>query len=364
MWINRRRIETDLSRWRDEGWVTPEGYAHIKTDVAGYQRGVSLATALATLAVVLLGFAAISFVAANWDEMPRLARLALLFSLIAAGYVAAGLFARRDADGFADAAIVFSCALFGVSIMLISQMFHIDGHAPDAVALWAAGTLAAGVVLASRPALALAMALVCVWAIMETSERNAIAWWFLPAWAAVAAAFAGFKWSPGFHLAALPLAVFAVSAGYLPPLQPGHWTVLMVAAVVAGAAVAAGRMVPEWGARSYAALTYALGVGYAALFAIQFIEKSPTSQLVIVAAVTLIVLLAAIALGLRENHAGLIWVGYLCFAIEIFALYQKTLGGLLGTSLFFLLAGVLVAALAAVAWRIAGRDTSDVGVAS
>lgn len=361
MWINRRRLETDLSRWRNEGWVTPEGYARITTEIANYRRGVSLATAFATLAVVLLGFAAISFVAANWDEMPKLARLALLFSLLAAGYVTAGLFARRDSDGFADAAVVFSCAMFGISIMLISQMFHIDGNPPDAVALWAAGTLAAGVVLASRPALALAMALVCVWTIMETGERNAIAWWFLPGWAAVTTAFAAYKWSPGFHLAALPLAVFAVSAGYLPPLWPGHWTVLMVAVATAAGAVAVGRMVPEWGARSFAVLTYALAVGYAALFAIQFIEKSPTSQLVIVAAVTLIVLLAAIALSLRENHAGLIWVGYLCFTIEIFALYQKTLGGLLGTSLFFLLAGVLVAALAAVAWRIAGRDTSEAG---
>lgn len=359
MWINRRRLEADLLRWRQQGWVTPAGHEKIAAELASSGRGISLPSALAILAVVLFGFAAISFVAAHWDTMPRLARLGLLLSLIAAGYVTAGYFARQGAEGFADSAVVFACAMFGVSIMLISQMFHIDGHPPDAVALWAIGAFAAGVMLASLPALAFSMALVSVWAIMETGERQSICWPFLAAWLGVTAAFAWYRWSPGFHLAALPLAVFTISAGYLPPLEPGHWIVVMVAVVVGGLAIATMRMLPDLAEYSLTALTYALVVGLAGLFAIQFIEKTTTAQLVIVAAATLILLLAIITFGLRENHRGLIWVGYLGFAGEIFSLYWKTLGGLLGNSLFFLIAGVLVAAFAGVAWRIAARQTDE-----
>ena len=66
-------------------------------------------------------------------------------------------------------------------------------------------------------------------------------------------------------------------------------------------------------------------------------------------------LLAAISHGLSTQNRGALWLGYLGFSIEILALYWQTVGSILGTSLFFLIAALIVAALAFMALRLAQR---------
>jgi uncharacterized membrane protein len=123
MWSRyKKRLGLDLDRWEANGWLSEEGRAAIVADLAQRGREFSLASALGILASVLFGFAAISFVAAHWDDVPRLARLALLLTAICAGYGVAGWLASRGQRAFSDAAILLACSMFGASIMLISQM--------------------------------------------------------------------------------------------------------------------------------------------------------------------------------------------------------------------------------------------------
>jgi len=89
MWIARRRLADDLERWRAHGWVTAEGEAYVKRDLLERHHGPGLPAVLAILGVVLLGFAAMSFVAANWQDMPRLLRLAIIFAGLGGAYSAA-----------------------------------------------------------------------------------------------------------------------------------------------------------------------------------------------------------------------------------------------------------------------------------
>ena len=86
MWGQRKRLSEDIRRWRSLGWVTADGEVKIRDELASRGGGVGLASVLGILASVLLGFAAISFVAAHWQDMPRLFRLVLLLGLIWAGY--------------------------------------------------------------------------------------------------------------------------------------------------------------------------------------------------------------------------------------------------------------------------------------
>jgi uncharacterized membrane protein len=158
-----KRLDRDLVRWREAGWVTPDGEAAIRSDVASHSSKLDLASALGILGAVLIGFGAMSFVAAHWSEMPRLFRLAMIFGGLFGAYGIAGVLFDRKHPTFAHAAILLGVALFGAGIMLIAQMFHIEGHPPDAVLTWALGALAAGVILKSNPALALSMLLICVW---------------------------------------------------------------------------------------------------------------------------------------------------------------------------------------------------------
>src|SRR5690606_18866048 len=130
----------------------------------------------------LIGFAVMSFVAANWQSMPKLARIIMLLAGMAGSYGLAGVLASRGQRAFADAAVLAGVGIFGAAIMLIAQMYHMEGHPPDAVLVWGAGALLAGAGLRSRPTLGLAMLLSGLWAGWETALSNAVFWPFLLGW--------------------------------------------------------------------------------------------------------------------------------------------------------------------------------------
>ncbi|HEX9881854.1 MAG TPA: DUF2157 domain-containing protein, partial [Hyphomicrobium sp.] len=209
-----RRLDRDLVRWREAGWLTTDGETAIRSDVAAQVPKVELAPVLGILGAVLIAFGAMSFVAAHWSEMARLFRLVLIFGGLFAAYGVTGVLFERRHPAFAHAAILVGVALFGAGIMLIAQMYHIDGHAPDAVLTWALGALLAGVVLRSDPALALAMLLMALWSGWEMSDSGSVHWAFLLGWAAVAVAMLWRDWVPGLHLAAIVLSLWIVNLGY------------------------------------------------------------------------------------------------------------------------------------------------------
>lgn len=352
----RKRVERDLDRWREAGWVSPDGAAAIRADLAGRRFGIGLAPSLAILGAVLIGFAVMSFVGANWQEMPRVVRLGLLTASLWASYVLAGVLFARGMDAFAHAAALLGASVFGASIMLISQMYHIDGHPPDAVLVWAIGTLLAGVLLNSNPALAFAAVLFGVWGWMESADTSEVFWPYLLGWAATAAAFFWQAWKPGLHLSGIGLAGFLVSLGFLLNDGHAHEVVVLLGLAVIGASIAGERAWPGLHGLWPGTLGYGLVVAFCGLYALQFAEVPALGALVMLAVLTLVLALAAIAWGLARDHRGALWLGYIGFSAEILALYSKTVGTLLGSSLFFLVAGLIVIALAALAWRLHARQ--------
>ncbi len=354
MWNYRRNLERDLERWTREGWVTSGGAAEIRKDLAKAP-GIGLAGVLGILASVLLAFGVFSFVAAHWDEMPRLARLGMLLGLMGLGYLLAGVLETRGKPALADAALLFAVSVFGASIALISQMYHIDGHPPDGVMLWWLGALLAGVALRSNPVLALAMVLVCVWAGMEMGTRNRVFWPFLIGWAAVTAAFFWQRWRPGVHISGMALTYFAISLGFYLDKGHAHHIVAGLGLAVAALALAYERAGFDRDAIAPPVLTYAAVVAFAGLFALQFFERPERDTLMMLAGLTLALLLAAIWYALHRRNRGLLWFAYIAFSIETFAIYYNLAGTMLSTSLFFLVAGLIVAALAFMAWQLHER---------
>lgn len=357
----QKRVKQDLARWRSAGWVTAEGETAILRDLAKPGRTLGLAPALATLGAVLLGFAAMSFIAANWSELPKLLRLAMVFGALWAAYAVAGMLFERKLEGFAHAAVLLGVSLFGVGIMLIAQMYHIEGHPPGAVLLWALGALLAGVLLRVNSSLVLALILVCIWSIWESSLMRGVNWAFLLGWGAVAAAFLWTRWTPGFHLSGLALAGFIISLGYRLGSGDEHEIVVLAGLAIIGLSFIAREV--SWLPRSLlpVGVGYGLAIAFAGLFAQQFIEDPKLTDLVMLAILTLVLVVGAIMWGSRERYQGVLWLSYVGFSIEILALYFKTLGTLLGSSLFFLLAGLLVIALAVFAHRLHTRQSVLIG---
>lgn len=351
----RRRVEADLDRWQRSGWVTEAGAAAIRADLASAVGG-GLAQSLSILAAVLIGFAVMSFVGANWQDMPRLARLTLLIGGLVASYIGAGALFSKGLDSFGHAAVLAGTALFGASIMLISQMYHMDGNPPDAVLVWAVGALAAGVLLRSNPALAAAMVLMGVWGWMSTALKGDVYWPFLIGWAAVAAAFFWQRWPAGVHIGGVPLTGFIISLGFLLNHGHAHPLVAFLGLAAVAAAVAGEKAWPELAHLWPGAMGYGMVAAFTGLMGLQFFEDPPLADFILWAVITLALLLLAIWWGLLSGHRGVLWLGYVGFSIEIIAIYAKKFGTLLDTSLFFLIAGLIVAALAVVAMKIGNRN--------
>jgi uncharacterized membrane protein len=354
-----RRLDRDLARWREAGWLTADNEASIRRDVASQTRKVEFAPVLGILGAVLIGFGAMSFVAAHWQDMAKLLRLALIFGGLFGAYGLAGILFERQHPAFAHAAILAGVALFGAGIMLIAQMFHIDGHPPDAVLTWALGALLAGVVLKSNPALALAMLLMGLWTGWEMSDSGNVHWAFLPGWAAVAGAFLWRGWVPGLHLAAVVLGIWIINLGYFLFGGHGHGVVVGLGLLIAATGLAAPAVSERWQAWGAPAVAYGMTIAFAGLFALQFVETVTLDYLILLAVLTLALVLGGVGIGLRTNSPAMLWLGYAGFSVEVLALYFKTVGTLLGSSLFFLSAGAIVILLAAAAYRLHSRAGAE-----
>lgn len=168
------RLARESERWVAEGVVTAEQAAALRQRYAheGAEREVGrgrAATALAVIGALAVGFGVIAFVAANWEEMAHGVRLALLTVAVAGAY--AGGYQLRERTGrlprVGEALYLLGVLLFGASIFLVGQMYHVEAHDPLGLLLWAAGGFAVAVVVRSRPIAAAALLIFSGWIAFE-----------------------------------------------------------------------------------------------------------------------------------------------------------------------------------------------------
>jgi uncharacterized membrane protein len=364
----RQRVERDLARWQAEGWVGDTGAAAIRSDLASRKSAFGAAGVFAVLGAVLFGFAVMSFVAAHWTAMSKLARLTVILATLWGCYGgSAYLFARR-LDAFAHAAVLGGIAVYGAGIMLIAQMYHMEGSPPDAVLYWGLGALLAAALAQSRPALAAAFVLIVVWSVWERFLSDTAHWGFLPIWVAAVALAVWMAWRPGLHLAALSFMIWLVPVGFLVLGRHAHWLPALIGTAAAVTAAVAGPAIERHHPSAHALFAYGVATAFAALFIAQFIDDfsffeaqkaRSVGRLLLLAVATLTGLLAAMYWALHTGNRGALWIGYAAFAVEIYALYWRTLGSLLDTSLFFLVAAILVSALAWTAYLLHRRKLPE-----
>lgn len=372
MWYGQR-VERDVSRWQAAGWISDTGAAAIRADLASRKPAFGAAAILAMLGAVLFGFAVMSFVAANWNAMSKLARLTLLLATLWACYGGAAWLFKRQLPMFAQAAVLGGIAVYGASIMLISQMYHMEGSPPDAVLFWALGALLAAVLVPSAAALAAAFVLVVVWTWWERSLTNAAHFGFLVMWAATAGVAMWMRWRPGLHLAALALIIWLVPIGFFIFDRHAHWVVALIGALLAAIAMWDGQESDRQLPATAATFAYAIVIAYAALFIMQFVDsrwfysgapEGSLEWLVLLAAISIIGLLGAMLWALKTDNTAALWLAYAGFALEVFMLHVMTIGTLLNTSLFFLVSALIVSAFAYVAYRLHQRKAAAPGVAA
>ncbi|MGP1274584.1 MAG: DUF2157 domain-containing protein [Caulobacterales bacterium] len=185
----KRRLERDIDRWISKGWVDVVHRESILADSANRPGQWSAAGAGMILGAVLLALAALSFVAANWADMPRLARFFLILAALWSCLAGSGLAFGRNNPALGHALALAGAALFGAAIMLTAQTFNISAFRNTGILIWAVGALCIAASISSRPVLALSALLGAGWMMAETANplTGTIVWGYAPLWLVTAA---------------------------------------------------------------------------------------------------------------------------------------------------------------------------------
>lgn len=413
---SKRAVITEaLESWRSRGLLDPATARRLQDDLEQGKVRYSFNAFIITAGIICLCFAAMTFVAANWEEMARLLRLALVIATLWVAWGAALWAGLRDLHWWHEGLMLLGCGIFGAGIMLVSQIYHIQGNAADAVWLWGMGCLLAAALTRGVMTLALTIGLFALWHWMQISvsaQTHDLNLPYLLFWMAGAALAWWQRSRLAGHLSVLALCLWLLSA--LATVQSPHAAALMLLA--ATVSVMSGLLASFSGRRflhgfeapvlAYAALVLGSCVFYltlshlsynlpwsgedmtqGALFSLLCVLIAPSVVLALLAkvrawslaydlvacAVLGVILLVVHALakipllsealllapfiwitrmGWRLDLRSLRGIGMAGFILALLLIYSETVGTMIGTSGFYLGAGLILLGGAWVATRL------------
>lgn len=353
-----RRLAGDVERWVGKGWIDGSTGQTLLRDVeANDRRSFSFGFILMMMAALLLCAAILLLVASNWEAIPRLARVALLFLIIFVGYVGGAMLKLRGHAAFAEGTWLISAAAFGGGIALIGQMYHLSGDEETAILTWCSGTTLAAILLRSGPLTIGAAAIAAAWLFTQGFDfwDRAHMPYFYPVVAASLWAVSLWTLSVATrHLLTLSLIGYAVLLAADHDATTAALSLAAMSALLFAAAVFAAEPV-ERVLRLDGRLPLHALIGFLVGAAMLQIEHDDqTATLVLSALVVFTAIAAVLILAGRESRA-LRWTAYLGFAFELCFLYVATIGTMLGTAGLFLAAGVVLGVVAFLIIRVERR---------
>lgn len=147
----RRQLRQEAEKWWTEGLIDSALYEQLANryqfqtlEQDASHRFIAI---LMGLGSILLGLAAITFVAANWDLWSRPVKVVLLLSLFIGVNTAGFYLWRRPAalkgqQRLGQGLLLLGGLLLGANMALMSQMFHQSGNAYELFLIWGLGVLA------------------------------------------------------------------------------------------------------------------------------------------------------------------------------------------------------------------------------
>lgn len=145
--MSRKWLEKETPIWVERGIVTREQADQLLSMYESKNHAVGL---LPILGSILVGLGILSFIAANWQDIPQLVRLAMIVVLMAGFYAGGELALRRGHDKLGIALVSLGVVSFGGGIVLIGQMFHLVAYNAGTFILWASAGMAATFIYRSR----------------------------------------------------------------------------------------------------------------------------------------------------------------------------------------------------------------------
>jgi uncharacterized membrane protein len=352
-------VNKDIERWAAAGLIDRETAGRLQAELDSRPGKFTLGAVLGVLGAVLLGAALLSFVAANWEAIPRLARVGLILSIIIAGYLGGAWRAGNGDAVFSEVLYLLAAIAFGGGIALIGQMYHLSGDAASAALVWCLATLFASLVLASGNLAGMAglIGLFYLFAIFSESSWHSVNYvWTVPLLSAAIALIARLTHTRiGLHAAVWLFLAMFVFIRFEDDVEALDWFF-----AIGGAATF---IACAWFEDRIERIThfakglqfYALASSFAGFFGWQAEQWDNGVAAAILLGVAVIALtIAALALKGRD-HRPVRSLSYLVFAIEVLWLAYLTVGTIMGSAAFFFLIGLFVIALAFLVVRMEQR---------
>ena len=235
--LYRRQLVQDLDVWISRGWIAPGRRAEIlgHVDEGG---GFGLSGVLGLMGAALIAAAMLSFVAANWQEMDKAARLGVLAAGLWGGFGLAAWAEARGLIAVREAALVAALGVYGASIWFVGQTYHLSGGTEDGLMLWTLGALAAGLLAGSQSAMTVGFLLAMAWMPVSWANESDAFLWLAPL--GIVAGLAGTmrrQWPVALQAGLLCAVIYLVIAAYrvadLAGLPGGTASVLTAAIALA-----------------------------------------------------------------------------------------------------------------------------------
>lgn len=346
----RGRLKRDLGIWVDKGIIPSATAETLLREYDSRKSSFSVGGVLMILAAVLIAASILLLIAANWQDIPRLTRVIGIILLIWIFYLSAAFSFVRGADRLGAALLVLGAASFGGAIALIGQLYHLSGDTLDAMLLWFAMTAVSAAAFRSATltvfAGLLAFAVFGAYLEQYDAEWQGLYAFWPPAAGVMLAVLA--QWTGAERSRHLIYILLLVWCAWLYSLHTDVAVALFF--VVAGGLAFLAVTLPQSPISALARQRGASPAFYTFMLALLGLgllhfHWTEGGELVLLALLTIGATLLALSLEGRDNGA-VRYLAYVIFAAEVLYLSFVTIDSMLGTSAFFLLAGLVVAVLA------------------
>lgn len=183
----RKQLKDQLPILTEEGLITQEQAVRLgqryRLEALGSEAMGHLLSVIYLVGSLLIGIGIISFVAAHWEAIPRGVKVAMLFAAMLTAH-GAGFWLwkwRGSHPKLGHTLVLLGTLIFGASIGLMAQIFHIRGNPYQAFLAWSVGALVIAYAAGSVPNAVVALVTAGIYYFgMIGDYRNDAPLWFPP----------------------------------------------------------------------------------------------------------------------------------------------------------------------------------------
>lgn len=360
-----------IQKWLDDGLISREQAEQMLADILEdhqERRSGKFIVVVSIIGAVLLGISAILFIASNWEALASSVKMLILLGATGGAYTSGYVLKYRSGDfeRVGGALLFLGALLFGATVMLTAQIYHINANYHLLVLIWLIGVLPLVYAMRTAPAAWLASGLFFLWLwlfvwMSPGMKFGSPAVLLFAAGALALLAIGGLhylledmeKVARSYRIVALTVgmaALFLTTFRYFSQVQQGmsdQYTVLQTGYLAAGA-LAFTAFLLDWLLRREAPfilIETLAGIGLLFLLSVPYFFPSKTLLYVLVfnvvfAGLTLLFIYQGHARGdMRIVNAGIFWL-----ALYLLARYFDWFWDLMDRALFFLVGGIILVA--------------------